>query len=77
MNTRYYLKNGTISVEPINEDNADFFIVNYEINGERKFFYKNDEILLNIDCELVSLYDKLYDMFSIIAICTSDIYPLI
>ena len=30
-------------------DNADFFIVNYEINGERKFFYKNDEILLNIE----------------------------
>ncbi|PWM73364.1 MAG: hypothetical protein DBX59_05225 [Bacillota bacterium] len=63
MNTRYYLKNGTISVEPINEDNADFFIVNYEINGERKFFYKNDEILLNIDCELVSLYDKFRDIY--------------
>lgn len=52
-----------MSVEPIDEENIEFFIVNYEMNGEKKFYYKNDEILLNLDCELVNLYDKFRDIY--------------
>ena len=62
-NIKYYLKNGTLCETPISVENLGFYIISYDVMGERKFSYENDEILLNIDGELVLLYDKLRDIY--------------
>lgn len=63
MNIKYYLKNGTICEAPITDENLGFSIISYEVMGEKKFSYENDELLSNIDSELVSLYDKFRDIY--------------
>lgn len=63
LNIKYYLKNGTIFETPIIDENLEFSIVSYEIKGEKKFSYENDELISNIDSELVSLYDRFRDIY--------------
>lgn len=62
-NEKYYSKKGIILGAPLKDEDIDFYIAEYDVMGEKRYFYDKDEIIMDIDSELVKLYDKFRDIY--------------